>query len=149
MAGFYKVRTLEGRLLTLAASAARTANGNGTPATGIGFWRRLVALLDITQSLTDAGDTLDVYVDVSPDGGTTWLNAIHFTQQAGNGAAKKEFAVLDPSNPGTACINVTADAASGAVRPALFGDALRARWVIVDSGDADQSHTFSVKVYVQ
>jgi hypothetical protein len=148
-AGFDEVREFEGRTITLAASAARTANGNGMPATGIGFWRRALALLEIAESHSDAADTLDVYVDVSPDGGATWLNAVHFTQQAGNGAAKKEFAVLDPWNSGTACVDATADAAAGAVRSALFGDAMRARWAIVDSGDADQSHTFSVKVFVQ
>lgn len=146
---FTEVRTLEGRLVTLAASAARTAGANGTPVTGLGWVRRLIVVLDITASATDAGDTLDVFVDVSPDGGTTWLNAVHFTQQAGNGSARAEFAVLDPSNPGTSVVNVTADAAAGAVRPALFGDAIRARWEIVDSGDADQSHTFSVKAFVQ
>lgn len=149
MAVFKEIQFFPGRLVTLAASAARTANGNATPVTDLGHMRRLIVLLDITASATDAGDTLDVYVDVSPDGGTTWLNAVHFTQQAGNGSARKEFAVLDPANPGTSVVDVTADAAAGAVRPALFGDAIRARWAIVDSGDADQSHTFSVQALVQ
>lgn len=150
MAGFYEVQFFPGRLIELAASAARTVDGNGSVIIDLGHMRRLVVLLDITASATDAADTLDVFIDVSPDGGTTWLNAIHFTQQAGNGSARKEFAVLDPSNPGVASIDVTADAAAGAVRPALFGDAVRARWEIVDGGTpGDQSHTFSVKAYVQ
>ena len=136
-------------LLTLAASAARTADGTGTAVTGLGWRKRYVVLLDITASATDAADTLDVYVDVSLDG-STWLNAIHFTQQAGDGAAAKEYAVLDPSSPGTATIAVTSDAASGAVRPSLFGPQMRARWVIADAGTpGDQSHTFSVVAYAQ
>lgn len=144
--GVAQVGTL-GELITLAASAARTASGNGTPVTGLGWRNRFIVLLDITASQTDAGDTLDVYVDVSLDG-TTWLNAIHFTQQPGNGSARKEFAVLDPSNPGTSVVNVTADAAAGAVRPAMFGPQMRARWAIVDAGTpGNSSHTFSVTAF--
>jgi hypothetical protein len=91
---------------------------------------------------------LDVFVDVLAPDAVTWLNAIHFAQQAGNGAAKKEFAVLDPTNPGAVIIDVTSDAASGVVRPALFGPQARARWAIVNGGGAgDQSHTFAVTMY--
>jgi hypothetical protein len=136
----------EGSLFTLAASAARTSGANGT-AVVVGGWRRAIVELSITASATDAGDTLDVYVDVLAPDQATWLNAIHFTQQAGNAAAKKEFAVLDPANPGTAVIVVTADAASGAVRPAMFGPQVRARWAIADSGDGNSSHTFAVTMY--
>lgn len=136
-----------GTTYTLAASGARTSGANGTAQTVDG-WRRAICLLNITASAHEAGDTLDVYVDISPDAGTTWINAIHFTQQAGNGAAKKEVAILDPSNPGTSVIVVTSDAASAAVRPAVWGNQIRARWAIADSGDADQSHTFSVTAFV-
>lgn len=137
-----------GSVITLAASAARTssASGDGVDVTG---FRRAVILCDITASATAAGDTLDVYIDVLGPDGTTWLNAVHYTQQAGNGAARKEFAVLDPSSPGTSVINVTSDAAAAAVRPSLFGSKMRARWVMVDAGgDANTSHTFSVTAYL-
>jgi hypothetical protein len=136
----------EGTLYTLAASVARTTGANGT-AVVIGGWRRAVVECSITASAHEAGDTLDVYVDVLAPDAATWLNAIHFTQQAGDGSAKKMFAVLDSEDPGTSVIDVTADAASGAVRPALFGPQVRARWAIADSGDADQSHTFAVTMY--
>jgi len=142
------VELLQGEVITLAALAARTAGANGTAVYVGGERKRFIVVNNITASLTDAGDTLDVYVDVSLDN-VTWHNAIHFTQQAGNGAARIEYAVLDPSNPGVAVIDVTADAAAAAVRPALFGPYMRARWAIVDSGDANQSHTFSVIVYAE
>lgn len=136
------------RALTLAASAARTVGASGTAVAGVDPFNRYVVVCDITASATDAGDTLDVYVDVSLDG-TKWLNAIHFTQQAGNGAAKTMMAILDPSNPGTSVFNMTSDAASGVTRPAAFGRYMRARWAIVDSGNGDQSHTFSVTALAQ
>lgn len=138
----------EGQAFTLLASAARTAGANGSTVF-VGGRQRYAVLLSVADaSLTDAGDTLDVYVDLSPDSGTTWINAIHFTQRAGNAAgAVQEWAVLDPSDPAATVTDVTSDAASGAVRPYVFGDAMRARWAIVDSGDANSSHTFGVKVF--
>jgi hypothetical protein len=138
----------EGVSLTLAALAARTAGANGD-AVAVGGYRRFVIVNTITASVTDAADTLDVYVDFSLDN-VTWFNAVHFTQRAGNLPAtpRTEFAVLDASAPGAVVINVTADAAAGVVRPAAHGAYMRARWAIVDAGGAaDQSHTFSVLAY--
>lgn len=132
----------------LAASAARTASASGTATFIGGYAKRVLCVLDVTASATAAGDTADIYIDVSPDG-SKWLNAVHFGQQAGNGAAKTEFAVLDPTNPGTSTIVSTSDAAASAVRPGAWGKYIRARWALVDGGGGDTSHTFSVKAYVQ
>jgi len=138
------------RGLTLIASAAHT---DAAPTTGdtvaVDPWEKALLLLEFTAKATDVGDTCDVYVDVSPDGGTTWLNAVHFTQALGNGTdAAKEYAVLYANTPGTSIIVATADAAATAVRPTLFGNALRARWAIVASGTDDESFTFSVKAFL-
>ncbi len=135
-----------GSSMTLAASAARVASGNGASAFVGGEHKRFIVVNAIMASATAAGDTADVYVDFSLDG-TTWYNAVHFTQQAGNGAARPEYAVLDPSAPGAVTIDVTTDAASGVTRPSLFGPYLRARRVLVDGGGGDTSHTFSVIAY--
>mgnify|MGYP001577592944 CR=1 FL=1 len=132
-----------GELITLVASSARTVSANGTAVTGLGYRNRYIILFDLTVADTDAGDTLDVYVDVSLDG-STWLNAVHFTQIIGTDAASKRYAVLDPSSPGTSEILVTSDAAAGAVRPSMFGPQMRARWAIADAGADDASFTFSV-----
>lgn len=137
---------------TLFASAERTtavANQAGTAVTNISSAKRIVCLLDVTAMGGAAGDTLDVYVDLSPDQGTTWINAAHFTQVAGNGAAQKKVAILDPSNPGTSEIDVTSDAASGAVRPAVWGDQMRGRYTLVDAGAHGQSATFELKTLLQ
>lgn len=141
------VELLQGESITLAASAARTTGANGTAVFVGGERGRFLIVNAITASATEAGDTLDVYVDFSLDN-VTWYNAIHFTQQAGNGAARTEFAVLDPANPGTSVINITSDAAAGAVRPALFGAYVRARWAIADvTTTGNQSHTFAITAY--
>ena len=107
-------------LITLAALAPRTASATGTAVFDMSIFRRLILVCDITASLTDAPDTLDAYVDVSLDN-SIWLNAIHFTQQPGNGAPRREFAILDPAAPGAVVINATTDADAGVVRPAAWG----------------------------
>jgi len=113
----------------------------------LGQYKRFVIICSITAVGTDAGDTLDIYIDVSLDG-TTWYNAIHFTQKAGNGAAGKEYAILDPSAPGAVVVAITSDAASGVVRPSLFGAYMRSRAVCVDA-DADNIFNFNVAGYGQ
>lgn len=139
------------RQITLLASAAHTptAGANGDTI-AVDPWEKAFIYCAFTNKATDNGDTCDVYVDVSPDGGTTWLNAVHFTQAVGDGTdASSEYAVLYANTPGTSAIAATSDAASGAVRPTLFGNALRGRYVVVNTGTADASFTFSVKAFLQ
>jgi hypothetical protein len=111
--------------------------------------RRIGILLDIVAMGGAAGDVLDVYVDVLAPDGATWLNAVHFPQIAGNGAAAKHFAVLDPSSPGNKTIAATSDASAGDVRPALFGSALRVRHTLVDAGAHGQKAKYGVTAIVQ
>jgi len=138
-----------GETIELASSEARTSSANGTTMhISAGRSRMVVACIVEDASAHDAGDTLDVYVDLSPDSGTTWINAVHFTQRAGNASgAKTEVAVLDSASAANTVADVTSNAASGAVRPYVFGNAVRARWAIADSGDHDSSHTFSVVAF--
>jgi len=138
-----------GETFTLFASAARAtavANSAGTAVQFNGERQKFALLLDHTASGAVAGDTLDVYVDFSFDN-VTWFNAVHFTQLAGDAAANKEFAFLDSANPGTATISVTSNAASGAVRPAIFGAYIRGRYTLVDAGAHGQTMTFSLTGY--
>lgn len=139
------------QLASLFAPAARTAavaNQVGTAVGDLAAARRAVVTLDVTAMGGAVGDTLDVYVDAEVAPGK-YVNAIHFAQVAGNGAAQTKVAILDPSNPGTAEINVTSDAAAGAVRPAVWGLALRGRYTLVDAGLHGQSATFSLSVVLQ
>ncbi len=127
---------------TVVASAARTADGNTQSASvrlpvaqAYGF------VLDVTASATDAGDTLDAFVQTKI--GDNWVDVVHFTQVAGNvGAAKRYVAKVIPGVATAEFENGTALGAA-AVRN-LAGDEWCARWAIADSGDANQSHTFSI-----
>lgn len=133
--------------VVLAASSTQTTGTNATftAVTGLGKYRQLQAALVVTAAATAAGDTLDVYIDTSPDGGTTLFNVVHFTQVLGNGGVKKFVATLDPGSPGTAVIAVGADAAAGVVRPSMFCDWMQVRYTIVN-GSAP-SFTFAVLAF--
>lgn len=136
------------KAVTLFSSATATSTGttNSTAVTGLGIYKQIQILCNVTAAATVSGDTLDVYVDTSPDSGTTWLNAVHFTQVLGNGGVKAFWATLDPGGAPAATVTaVTTDASSGVVRPSMFTDTLRVRYVIV-SGSAP-SFTFSVLAF--
>jgi hypothetical protein len=137
---------LEGEVFTLYPSTVTTAvvGALGTAVVFQGERQRFALLLDVTAAAAAANDTLDVYVDCLISG-TTWINAVHFTQVLGNGGALKRYATLDPTNPGTADILVTTDATSGVVRPGIFGQQMRARWTVVNGTGA--SFTFAVTGY--
>jgi len=139
------------RVFTLRASAAQAAAGTVTgTAVELGrAYREAVCQLKVTAAGTDVGDTLDVYIDTSFDGGTTFVNIGHFTQVLGNGGAKTFVMAFCNDNPGTsAVVDVSSNANAGATRQIGFGSQLRYRGVMVD-GDANGSFTYEVKAFVK
>ena len=141
------VDSLYERTIELAASAARMADGTGTEVELNGKHLCYVVLCEFTDKKTDATDKMDVFVDVLV--GSTWINAIHFTQALGDGTdAAKEYAILAPNGNNTTVTVATADLASGAVRGDAFGSSMRARWDFTDGGGGGvASFTFSVTAY--
>lgn len=135
-------------MLTLLASAARTADGNsgalGKPPHPEQI-KHARFILDVIAAATDAGDTLDVYIQKLYDG-TNWDDFVHFTQVLGNGGAKEYIAEWHRDDAVDDEEHVPQDAAlaAGIMQGGHLGTDLRVKWAIVDSGDADQSFTFSV-----
>lgn len=131
--------------ITLRASAAEAASATQA---GVVFrqpWREATVVLTVSAAATGAGDTLDVFVDTSADGGTTWHNVGHFTQVLGNGGAKKFVMALRSDNPGaTAVVDATSDLAAGATRQYGINDRLRSRSVIAGGTAA---FTYQVKAF--
>ena len=135
------------KLLTLRASAAQATAGTVTGADVLIDQKcdQLVATLTVSAAGTDVGDTLDVYIDTSFDGGTTYVNLGHFTQVLGTGGAKTFILVIKNDNPGSSAVfNVTSDATAGATRQIGFGNIIRYRGVMVDA-NANGSFTYEVK----
>ena len=140
------------KIVSLRASAAITSatTENGTASKLDTKYSELVVILNVTAAATEVDDTLDVYVDTSFDGGSTWVNIGHFTQVLGNGGAKK-YIMAFKANPITASNSVlaTADQAAAAALQIGFGDKLRYRGVTVDPSGSNISFTYAVDAYLQ
>jgi len=139
----------------LSLSADIMSNTNGYSIyPGLGYklqqpWKEMIVVVDLTAAATEAGDTLDVYIDTSFDGGSSFINIGHVTQMVGNGGAKK-FLMSFKSNPIAAsnCVSFTADQSAGAALQNGFGDRIRIRSVVADATTTGNvSFTFSVKAY--
>lgn len=122
-------------------SEARTATGTG-PAFDVPHQHRAVeVVLDVTAGQTEAGDTLDVFVQAFVNG--AWIDVIHFTQVVGNAADKTFVAKICGDEP-QAMFETGSALAAGSVRHLLSGR-YRVRWDIVDvATTGNVSFTFSV-----
>jgi hypothetical protein len=142
--------TLATAQLTLVASAARTASGTSTAATqDFSDATSAVFFLSVTAAATEVDDTLDVFVQASPDGGTTWDDVAHFTQVLGNGGAKKFLARWVREIAPTAAQAAPQDAAVAAgVAQGPHGPTWRVKWVVVNPGGGAASFTFAVTARV-
>ncbi len=111
-----------------------------TPLTNLGIFRSGFLLATI-QGAT--GGTLDVYLQVTPDGGTTWMDWVHFPQKtAGAGATSYGLSISQTTGE----LNVaTVTTVGTGLQPALgagdyhggaFGDQIRALAVAGSSTSA-------------
>ena len=143
---------MQTRIVTLRASAeiATATTQNGTAVKLQRKYSELVAVLDATAVATDADDTLNVYIDTSFDGGTSWVNIGHFTEILGNGGAKK-FIMSFKANPIAASNSVPfgSDQSAAAALQIGFGDRIRYRAVTVDPTGANIAITYSVTAFLQ
>jgi hypothetical protein len=133
--------------LTLFASAAETASATGAGVVFREAFSTALVTLNVTSAAAASGDTLDVYIDSSADGGATWFNVGHFTQVLGNGGAKTFVMALGASAPGTSSVASSAtNLAAGATLQYGIGDRLRKRSVIAGS---TPNFTYSVVAFLK
>lgn len=133
---------------TILASAARTASSTQALSADMTRIRSAALLLDVTVAATAVDDTLDVYLQHSPDDGTTWDDFVHFTQVLGNGGAKQYIAEWSGFVSPESEMHALQDAAMGAgVLQGPKSGKWRLKWVIVDAGADNASFTFSVDLF--
>jgi len=140
------VELIQGETITLRASAVTAAvvGALGTAVQILGERLVYTWILACTDVKTDAGDTLDVYIDTL-FGTATWINIAHFTQIIGTDAdTTSRFCVTVPANMLTTDL-VTTDCAAGVAR-GVVGSQFRARWTMVDA-DGDGNFTWSLTGY--
>lgn len=137
--------------LALTTQTAVTASGNSGALSTLNNFERIaggIFLLNVSSAAAVVGDTLDVYVQSSIDGGTTWDDFIHFTQVLGNGGAKKFVATWrrDGVSP-TSALHAAQDAAlSAGVNQGQVGPTWRVKWVV---GGSSPSFNFTLTLEPQ
>ena len=133
-----------GALLTISASSAKTTSGNsGVIQFPEGAPDSCQFILNLTASSSPT--TLDIYLQHSPNTGTTWYDFAHFAQV---GAVSTNIQALTwsrrtgPTISATQAVVVTGDAALAAgvvINGPIVDNYFRAKWVIVGT-----SYTFSL-----
>ncbi len=138
------------KIVQLRASAeiATATTETGTAVKLNTKYSEMVVILNVTVAATDATDTLDVYVDTSFDGGTTWINIGRFTQVLGNGGAKK-YIMSFKANPivGSNSVLFTSNQAESAALQIGFGDKIRYRGITTETNAV--AFTYAVDAYLQ
>lgn len=129
-----------------ATSPAAASTVAGPALTGAGLWNNLLVLADLTGA---TGGTLDVYLQHSPDGGTTWYDLVHWPQKAAAAALTTLAITLCRYNVPTAPIAIgkgtTPALAVNTVATGGWGDQLRLLFVAGASTTAGAVQT--VKCY--
>lgn len=140
---------------TLVPPAERTASGTGSVSLSHSYViEAAVFQLSVTAAATDSDDTLDVFIQHTVDGGTTWDDFVHFTQATGDGGAVTYLASWQSNATPESELKAPADAAmaAGVLQGPAAGE-WRVKWVVVDSngagGAGDEDVAFTFAVYVQ
>jgi hypothetical protein len=130
--------------------ASRTETASGTASVGVRSPADLdvsTFLLSVTAAATEVGDKLNVYMQSSPDGGTTYDDFLHFTEVLGNGGAVKHIAIVNFRVTPTSSLHTPNDAGlSVGVNQGPVSNLWRAKWVVVDASTDNASFTFSISV---
>ena len=132
-----------GQVITFSASSAKAASGNSGNIVLTRSMDSAQFILNVTASSSPT--TLDVYLQHSPNAGTTWYDFGHFTQV---GAVSTSIQSLTWARRSAVNITakqavvVTGDAALGAaivIDGPIVDNYVRAKWVI-----SGTSYTFSL-----
>lgn len=138
-------------MITVLDSGARVASGTAAldRLPNVSLAKAIIFFLDVTAVATDAGDTLDVFVQTLLDG-TVYDDVLHFTQVLGNGGPKKFLGtwLRDVTPESELHAPVDAALAAGVLQGPVAWQTPRLKWTVVDAGAANVSFTFSVKAAV-
>ncbi|MCL5436080.1 MAG: hypothetical protein M1275_03285 [Patescibacteria group bacterium] len=126
----------------IASQSAATADTADTAVLQEGDMAAVVVKLNVT-TVSVTGGTLDVYIQTSPDGGTTWIDAAHFAQISAS-TANAHFAIV-PVAGGAGAVKGAVGAKT--VSASNLGVPLLGRFIKVVGVVATAAFTFTVDVY--
>lgn len=126
-------------LLPATTNTANTTTA-GSAELGLDKYSRALLLLTVSGKTMDASTTLDIYVQYSPDYGTTWDDIAHFAQITNAAIGNGTYVMV--LNHGTAGVadRATDDAATLAannVRNQPWGDRMRVKYVPANFAGSD------------
>jgi hypothetical protein len=131
----------------LLSSASRNTSGQQVSLGGFSQITSAVFQLTVSVAAAAAGDTLDVYIQHSVDGGSTYDDFVHFTQVLGNGGAKKFLAFWSGMVVPETELGAPTDATLAVgVKQGQVGSTWKTKWVIAGSTPA---FTFKVDADVR
>lgn len=129
---------------TLLAATQISASGTSTANVGWHRYEDIFGIFNVTAVPSGGAPTLDVYLQASPDGGTTWRDIAAF--QFTGSVATRQFAITKHASGGTSMLAASDGAlASGTVVQGPFGDRLRVKYTFA-AGGSTGSYTLSVSV---
>ena len=141
------------KLVTLLAATINTGDTAtaGTEVAGLQDFTKATVLLTVAAKTMDASTTMDVYVQYSPDGGTTWDDIAHFAQLTN--AAVGDGTYVMYLNHGTAGVadRVTDDGATitaNSVRNISWCDRMRVKYDGANFAGTD-TVTLTVTAFMQ
>jgi len=128
----------------LVASAARTTSSNsGAILLTDGRFDNFLVALNVSAA-SGTSPTLDVYIQQSLDGGTTFVDVARFAQQTTTTSNSHYINLASGANNVVAGAVGDATISASAIGTTLISQTLRVKWVV---GGTSPSFTFSVQSY--
>lgn len=126
---------------TLANGGAVTVSGVSATTDGLGHYRSIYGVVNVTGVTVGGAGTLDVFLQTSPDGGTTWQDIFCIRMTT---ISKKLFAISGVAGGVATAITASDGAlASNTAVQGPFGDRVRVKYIVTLNGDTG-GFTFSV-----
>ncbi len=132
---------MSSRRIEMSALSVKTATGQGGEQ-AVANVNELLLFVDVTN-ITGTSPVLDVYVQSTMDGGTTWFDVAPVLTI--DTSTNRTGGAVDADNRNVVT-NLTAGTLRAAARYKEFGDLIRAAWVI---GGTEVQATFVVKAVVK
>jgi len=141
---------LAGQLKTILDETTIAAGSDGSTAGGQvivpSMYERAVVLLTVSDKTMDSSTTLNIYLQYSPDEGTTWDDLVSFAQVTNSAIADGTYvAVLNgvPATSTAARVTTDGSLAAGSVNALPWCDRLRVKYTKVNFAGTD---TITIKV---
>ena len=144
---------LPGTLITLLAATTVTtdATTSTTAVTGLDTYTLATILLTVAAKTMDALTTMDVYVQYSPDAGTTWDDIAHFAQITSAAVPNGPYLLRLNGAGGLAAVDratTNGTLAAGTVRNISWCDRLRVQLKSANFGVGD-TITLTASAFMQ